>query len=95
MTKKRSCPEEIIGKLREAGWKVNKKRVEWIWRRKVLKGPAVVRRWILRATPVEVFRRRPGSIMGLKFCAKAVLVWLMRLGVVPRFIDPDSPWENG
>ncbi len=48
----------------------------------------------------DLFIRRgvPGYIRsdnGPEFAAKAVRLWLGRLGVGTLFIEPGSPWENG
>jgi putative transposase len=32
---------------------------------------------------------------GTEFTAKAVRIWLNRIGVKTLFIEPGSPWENG
>jgi transposase InsO family protein len=33
--------------------------------------------------------------MGPQFTAKAVRIWLSRVGVRTLYIEPGSPWENG
>jgi putative transposase len=45
-----------------------------------------------------IFRGIPEHIRsdnGPEFTAKAVRIWLNRLGVKTLFIEPGSPWENG
>jgi len=57
----------VTGLLREAGWKVNKKRVERIWRREGLKVPArqPLGEWIHRVIQREVAGRaaEPGAFL--------------------------------
>jgi putative transposase len=43
----------------------------------------------------EGLQRTSDRTTGLKFCARAVREWLLRLGVGTLFIAPGSPWENG
>ena len=60
--------KRVTGLLREAGWRVNKKRVERIWRREGLKvparaaetGSAVVQRRFLRSPPAGIYEPRVG-----------------------------------
>jgi len=46
--------------------------------------------FIFRATPEHL-----RSDNGPEFTAKAIRIWLNRLGVKPLYIEPGSPWENG
>jgi len=46
--------------------------------------------FILRGIPEHI-----RSDNGPEFTAKAIRIWLARLGVKTLFIEPGSPWENG
>jgi transposase InsO family protein len=75
----------ITAMLRAAGWAVNAKRVERIWRLDVLSDL-----FILRGVPGHV-----RSDNGPEFIAKAVREWIAAVGARTAFIEPGSPWENG
>ena len=65
--------------LRQAGWIINDKRVERIWRREGLKVP-----------PAHI-----RSDNGPEFVAKAVQEWIAAVGAKTAYIERGSPWENG
>jgi putative transposase len=85
---------KITELLRRAGWLVNDKRVERIWRREGLKVPArQPKRGRLWLTDGSCIRLRSDN--GPEFIAKAVQDWIGAVGARTAYIAPGSPWENG
>ncbi len=84
----------VTALLRDAGWHVNRKRVERIWRREGLKVPQrQPKRSRLWLNDGSCIRLRP-AYPGPEFIARAVRQWLGKVGVKTLYITPGSPWEN-
>ena len=84
----------VTALLCHAGWTVNHKRVERIWRREGLKHEDVLAAladlFISRGPPAHI-----RSDNGSECIATAVQKWLGQIGVKTLYIAPGSPWENG
>jgi hypothetical protein len=65
--------KRVTGLLREAGWRVNKKRVERIWRREGLKVPARQpkrsRLWLTDGSCIRLRPERPNHVWAYDFVA--------------------------
>ena len=92
----------ISALLRDAGWQVNDKRVERLWR---CEGLTIRVKRKLNSTEVIdaltdllILRGVPGYIRshnGPEFIAEAVRGWIKAVGAKTAYIEPGSPWENG
>ena len=88
--------------LRRAGWRVNRKRVERLYRmaglvvrRSRRKRPAARVMQVLQRLIIQ--RGRPGGIVldnGPEFTAHAFLRWATQTGITLDFIEPGKPVEN-
>ena len=92
----------IAALLRDAGWQVNDKRVERLWRREGLtirvKRKLNSTEVIDALTDLLILRGVPGYIRsdnGPKLIAEAVRGWIKAVGAKTAYIEPGSPWENG
>ena len=92
----------ISALLRDAGWQVNDKRVERLWRREGLtirvKRKLNSTEVIDALTDLLILRGVPGYIRsenGPEFIAEAVRGWIKAVGAKTAYIEPGSPWENG
>ena len=92
----------ISALLRDAGWQVNDKRVERLWRREGLtirvKRKLNSTEVIDALTDLFILRGVPGYIRsdnGPEFIAEAVRGWIKAVGAKTAYIEPGSPWENG
>jgi transposase InsO family protein len=92
----------ISALLRDAGWQVNDKRVERLWRREGLtirvKRKLNSTKVIDALTDLLILRGVPGYIRsenGPEFIAEAVRGWIKAVGAKTAYIEPGSPWENG
>ena len=91
----------ISALLRDAGWQVNDKRVERLWRREGLtirvKRKLNSTEVIDALTDLFILRGVPGirSDNGPEFIAEAVKGWVKAVGAKTAYIEPGSPWENG
>jgi len=92
----------IAALLRDAGWHVNDKRIERLWRREGLE-MRVKRKFnstdvIDALTDLFILRGIPAYIRsdnGPEFVAKTVRDWIKAVGAKTAYIEPGSPWENG
>jgi len=92
----------IAALLRDAGWHVNDKRIERLWRREGLE-MRVKRKFnstdvIDALTDLFILRGIPAYIRsdnGPEFVAKTVRNWIAAVGAKTAYIEPGSPWENG
>ena len=89
----------ISALFRDAGWQVNDKRVERLWRREGLtirvKRKLNSTKVIDALTDLLILRGVPGYIRsdnGTEFIAEAVRYWIKAVGAKTTYIEPGSPW---